>query len=289
MKVSVVVFVYNRPYHLYKCLEALCLQTVEDFEVLVADSGSGEDVKKVVEEFSKVIPLKHVWIDFVPFGKALVANKAVKESKGDLILFTDADCLPEENWVESYIKGYEDENTFLLGGVYYLDETASQFILENGIGYFRSLKKARDSVDLKRKMDNLKRQLKTKVYSLFGTWRRPKGYGGNIGIPKPLYEKVGGYDEKFTIRGEDTDLVSRMLLSGARYKPLYTKAISYHLAHETIKEDEEFRKLRREILKWSNYKKFYSPGVSILESSGFEERCKELLDKLKGSHGPTYG
>ncbi len=289
MKVSVVVFVCNRPYHLYKCLEALCLQTFENFEVLVADSGSGEDVKKVVEEFSQLVPLKHVWVEYIPFGKALVANRAVRESKGDLILFTDADCLPEEDWVESYVKGYEDENTFLLGGVYYLDKSTSQFILENGIGYFRSLRKARDSVDLKRKVNNLKRQVKTKIYSIFGTWRRPKGYGGNMGIPRALYEKVGGYDERFTIRGEDTDLVSRMLLSGARYKPLYTKAVSYHLFHETVKENEEFRRLRREMLKWDNYKKFYHPGISILESSGFEKRCKELFNKLKGSHGSTHG
>ena len=51
MKASIILSTYNRPQALLTVLEALKLQTIQDFEVCIADDGSTKDTQQIIENF----------------------------------------------------------------------------------------------------------------------------------------------------------------------------------------------------------------------------------------------
>jgi len=94
---SVIVPVYNDAENLANCLDALDKQTLDKscFEVVVVDNGSDDDVQSVVRARPRV-SLVH---ELRP-GSYAARNKGVSVSKGDILAFTDSDCLPREDWLE---------------------------------------------------------------------------------------------------------------------------------------------------------------------------------------------
>lgn len=79
------------------CLEALARQTWsrEQFEVIVVDNGSTGDITKVTSQFDFV----RVAHESTP-GSYVARNKALEQVSGNVIAFTDSDCVPEPNWIE---------------------------------------------------------------------------------------------------------------------------------------------------------------------------------------------
>ncbi|PSB01505.1 glycosyltransferase [Merismopedia glauca] len=98
--VSAIVPVYNDAAHLKLCLEALENQTYpkSNYEVIVVDNASdnGEEIKKVVDQFTQAL------VAYESFPSSFGArNKGISLAKGNIIAFTDADCIPAINWIES--------------------------------------------------------------------------------------------------------------------------------------------------------------------------------------------
>lgn len=95
--VSVIIPVFNDSDRLKTCLQALEEQTYPKacYEVIVVDNNSQEDVKSVVLQFSQA---------FYAFesrpGSYVARNKGISVAKGDVIAFTDADCIPAPDWLE---------------------------------------------------------------------------------------------------------------------------------------------------------------------------------------------
>ncbi|NJL35715.1 MAG: glycosyltransferase [Leptolyngbyaceae cyanobacterium RM2_2_4] len=95
--VSVIIPVFNDNERLKICLNALAKQTYsgDAHEIIVVDNGSTQDVKSVTEQFSKVL----LAYESRP-GSYIARNKALSIAKGEVIAFTDADCIPEPDWIE---------------------------------------------------------------------------------------------------------------------------------------------------------------------------------------------
>jgi GT2 family glycosyltransferase len=87
MLVSVVVPVHNRPALLRTCLDSLAAQTYEDWEGVVVDDGSSEDVASVVE--GRDPRIRSVRQDNA--GPSVARNRGVEHARGDAILFLDSD------------------------------------------------------------------------------------------------------------------------------------------------------------------------------------------------------
>lgn len=99
--VSVVVPVYNDAERLARCLEALEHQTYpsQKYEVLVVDNGSDEPVAPAA------VPFEHARVLTEPRrGSYAARNKGVTEARGEMIAFTDADCVPAPTWIEEGAK-----------------------------------------------------------------------------------------------------------------------------------------------------------------------------------------
>lgn len=95
--VSVIIPVYNDNRRLELCLEALERQTYpkDAYEIVVIDNGSTEDVASVVAKFDRA---KLVY-EPRP-GSYIARNKGLEITKGEVIAFTDSDCIPQPQWIE---------------------------------------------------------------------------------------------------------------------------------------------------------------------------------------------
>lgn len=107
MKVSVVVPVFNGRETIAACLESLLKQELprEGLEIIVVDDGSRDGTLAVVSKYPSV----RVVSQPRNMGPAAARNRGAQEAIGEIILFTDADCVPGENWVADMVRSFEDD------------------------------------------------------------------------------------------------------------------------------------------------------------------------------------
>lgn len=101
--VSVLIPVFNDRKRLKLCLKALETQTYpkECYEVIVIDNGSGEDIKSVAHSFQQASVCRE---DIA--GSYAARNKGLTIAKGEIIAFTDADCIPSSEWIEEGVSKF---------------------------------------------------------------------------------------------------------------------------------------------------------------------------------------
>ena len=98
MQVSVIVSTYNQPEWLEKVLWGYNIQSFKEFELIVADDGSGKAMREVLGRLTPRLsyPLKHVWHEDRGFRKCEILNKAILAASTDYLVFTDGDCIPRK-------------------------------------------------------------------------------------------------------------------------------------------------------------------------------------------------
>jgi glycosyltransferase involved in cell wall biosynthesis len=105
-RIAVVVTTYNRPDALALVLDGYAAQTDRDFELIVADDGSTEDTRRVVEGFAAgaPFPVRHVWQSDYGFRAAAIRNRAIAATEAAYIIFTDGDCVPATDFAPSSMR-----------------------------------------------------------------------------------------------------------------------------------------------------------------------------------------
>ena len=95
--VSIIIPVFNQGQALSSCLRALATQTypADRFEVIVVDNGSEPPIIDVTREFSFARCIR----EEKP-GSYAARNRGVQASNGEILGFTDADCVPADTWIE---------------------------------------------------------------------------------------------------------------------------------------------------------------------------------------------
>jgi glycosyltransferase involved in cell wall biosynthesis len=96
-RVSVIIPVYNDSENLANCLTAVEGQTLDKskFEVIVVDNGSSQDIGPALKSCPAVKTV------FEPKeGSYAARNKGILRSEGDILAFTDSDCIPARDWLE---------------------------------------------------------------------------------------------------------------------------------------------------------------------------------------------
>ena len=109
-KITVIIPVRNQANKIGKCLEAVFAQSCRPYEVLVVDGHSDDGTIERVEKF----PVKILYEDYHTRGGA--CQIGVKKAEGEYVAFTDADCIPERNWLANLAKGF-DNGIMGVGGV----------------------------------------------------------------------------------------------------------------------------------------------------------------------------
>jgi hypothetical protein len=108
MYLTVAICTWNRCDLLRKGLEQMCKLIIPsdvEWELLVVNNNCTDVTDTVIAEFAAKLPIRRL---FEPTpGKSYALNLAVREAKGEYILWTDDDTLLDENWLAAYVKGFQ--------------------------------------------------------------------------------------------------------------------------------------------------------------------------------------
>lgn len=237
--VSIIVSTYNNVAGLESCLLGLARQVSPAEGILVADDGSSEPTRELVERFARRLPITHVWQPDDGFRLSEIRNKAAARSGDDYLVFLDGDCVPHPRFVA-------DHRTYARSGTMVLGQRCALLGFHGTIvPRYPSLPKLCSLFVRKRILSDSRR---------FGLgWK--KGFRGlvkGIRLPSPIYRKcfasetrggnlavwrgdflrVNGFDESFKGWGfEDIDLVRRLIRFGVQPMQLIGGAACCHIDH----------------------------------------------------------
>ena len=129
MRVSVIITTYNQPEQLEKVMWGYAGQTYSDFELIVADDGSGPATTDVIDRVAAATGLEvlHVWHEDRGFRKTEILNRAILAAGGDYLVFSDGDCIPRDDFVAVHAR-LAAPRCFLSGGYIKLPAEASRAI-----------------------------------------------------------------------------------------------------------------------------------------------------------------
>ena len=242
MLTSVIVSTYNRPDALKLVLEGLNGQCCKEFEVVVADDGSGEDTANMLSRLKGSLhyDLTHVWQEDQGYRLAASRNRAVAASKGEYLIFLDGDCVPFPSFLMRHVQ-LSEEGWFVRGNRAYLSEKFTQMVLKENL-----------PIQEFSKFTWINRRLKKDLKRLLPLFYLPLGWGRkisptnwheirgcNLGVWRRDFEQINGFDERFVGWGrEDSDFVMRLFNNGIRLKKGVFATAVLHLWHPEQSRDQ---------------------------------------------------
>ena len=254
--ISVLLATYNWPQALKLCLESLSTQTDLDFEIIIADDGSTQDTKDLIEATKKNFPVKitHLWQEDQGFRKTRILNQAIEVSVGDYLIFLDGDCIVQPDFIAQH-RILSQANHLVTGSRVLLNDQLSEQLLSWPHWDFKKFTANLLSYRLSGGINKywpLKLKLGDDVWRNYKkfVWRRIKGC--NMACWKSDALAIDGFDETMTGWGhEDADFVFRLQNKGLIRKSgsWATEVLHlYHRINDQSKAEENARRVREKIL-----------------------------------------
>src|ERR1700712_962551 len=105
IKCSLVISTYNWPQALELCLKSVATQKHLPDEVIIADDGSGEETRLLIDKYKKdfPVPLLHLWHEDKGFRKTIILNKAINQSSFEYIIQVDGDVILEKHFISDHL------------------------------------------------------------------------------------------------------------------------------------------------------------------------------------------
>lgn len=225
---SLVTPTYNWPEALELLLLSIKNQTVYPDEVIIADDGSRDETRALIERFQKdfPIPLVHIWHEDIKNRKPKIMNKAIAASKYDYIVEIDGDIIMNKNFVKDHLT-FAEKGHYLYGsrvnikeGI--LSEIFSKKILNFNI-FSKGIKKRGRTIRIPFLMN----------FSKSVDKRSSKLRGCNMSFWKEDFIKINGFNESLVGWGiDDSEMIERLHNLGIKGKRLKFAGIAYHIYHK---------------------------------------------------------
>jgi len=233
MKASVIMSTYNAEEWLEKVIWGFSVQTEGDFEIIIADDGSGPKTKELIDRLRGEIkmPLVHIWQEDNGFQKTQILNKAIVASSSDYLIFTDGDCIPRADFVATHLAKME-QGYFLSGGYFKLPMDISKAITKQDIAAQNCFnvawlkERGLQSGTLKLSAKGLKEKLLNFLTPTKASWN-----GHNASAYKAELIAVNGFNQEMQYGGEDREMGERLFNKGLKSKQIRYSAICVHLDH----------------------------------------------------------
>jgi len=205
LKFSVIVPAFNAEVILTACLEALLDQStpIEYYEVIVVDDGSTDNTSKRAQQFN----VKSIYQ--INQGPAAARNRGAREARGEILLFTDSDCIPDRRWIQQMTLPFENPEVVGVKGAYktHQNRLTARFA----------------QAEFEDRYDRLQSQSPIDMIDTYSAAFR-----------KDIFQEMGGFDESFPVaNNEDTDLSYRLVAAG--HKLVFNReAFVYHTHPDTL-------------------------------------------------------
>lgn len=244
---SVIVCTYNRAASLADTLRALQALEVPEglrWEVVVVDNNSKDDTRQVVDAFARGFPqLRYI---FQPLqGLSHARNLGIAEARGEYLLFTDDDVLPEPDWLHATLEGLHTHQADACGGYIapIFEVPPPHWLTERFYGFLAV------------------RTERTDDYLITQASQAP--FGANMAMHRRVFSTVGLFDTsrgrsgKVLASGEDGELFERILSAGLKAVFLGGARVRHKV--------EAFRLTKPYLRKWR-----YQSSRNIALSRGLE-------------------
>lgn len=201
-KVSIIVPTFNSARTIGECVDALLKQNypADKYEIIIVDDGSNDNTAEILKSFN----IRYHRQDNK--GPATARNKGVEMAEGEIVAFTDADCIPDSNWISEIVLPLESPEIVGVKGAYRTTQTSLwvRFAQAEFNERYRILSHH-------------------KYIDMVSTY--------SAAYKKSVFLLMGGFDVSFPFPNhEDTDLSYRMAQRG--YKMVFNpKAVVAHLNH----------------------------------------------------------
>ena len=183
IRISVVVPFHNSERYLAKCIEDLLSQQypVEHYEVVMIDNNSADGSAEIVKRYPRVKLIAES-----KQGAYAARNRGVREARGGIIAFTDADCVPAADWLKEIDSAMTDPRVGLVIGSHQLGRDS----------FFLSLL---EDYENGKNTYIFNSEIKELYY----------GYTRNMVVRRSLFDEVGPFVERS--RGSDVIFVHRCI------------------------------------------------------------------------------
>lgn len=265
MKFGVIITTYNSPKWLEKVLWGYENQIHSDFEVIIADDGSGDETKVLIDRFKRDSHLNilHIWHEDDGFRKTVILNRAIQATESDYLLFTDGDCIPRHDTITVH-KKFAKKGFFCSAGYYKLSMPVSELISKEDIQSGRAFDyqwlvkngQPKSSKGIKLTANSFQEKLLNKLTPTKATWN-----GANSSAYKSDVLSINGFDERFQYGGLDRELGERFANKGIKGIQIRYSTICLHLDHkrgyespDIWKKNKAFRDdVKKRKLIWTKY------------------------------------
>lgn len=233
--VGVVFTTYNRPQDLERVLAGYARQTHRQFEIVIADDGSGDETRGCIEIARREwqLDIRHVWHADVGFRKCRILNRAIAETSADYLIFTDGDCIPHPEFVAGHV-ALARPGHFVSGGCVRLGEAATRAVtpsdvLDGRVFDARWLtSRGEPALNLRKLLFSM--QPWHNVMNAITT-TRPTWNGHNSSTWREEVLAVNGFDERLGYGGLDREFGERLERCGMRGIQARYSLICMHLEH----------------------------------------------------------
>lgn len=209
---SVIIPALNEAKNLSRNLPQVRVQLAKTDELIVVDNGSSDKTVAVAREHGADVVFEPVR------GRSQARNAGIRRSRGEIVVFLDADCFPDRDWLRHLISGFDDIRVGCVAGEIAVSHG------DNGLGRYLSQK------------GHLTQEANFQHPFL------PFGGSANVAFRRYVLVKIGGFDENL-FSGHDADLCWRMQLETDLKIIRAPKAIVYH--SQTLTPKELIRQKRR--------------------------------------------
>lgn len=235
--VSLIIATYNWTEALQLCLMSVLNQSVLPTEVIIADDGSTDDTKHLIDNMRNQFscPLIHVWHEDLGFRLTVIRNRAIVKASSDYILQIDGDIILNKHFIEDHLL-MASSGCFATGSRASLTQELTAKLFQK-----KQIHISLFSKGLKNKQNAFRNSILSNYYRF--RYKKDSPYyikGCNMAFWRKDLIAVNGYNEDMTGWGyEDNELAARLINYGIKKQFLKFRGIVYHLYHTTNSKERE--------------------------------------------------
>lgn len=239
--VGVIVSTYNNPEWLEKTLWGLKYQSRPADEIIIADDGSDERTRQLIDRYSTEMPLQHIWHEDQGFRKTTILNQAVEAAQSEYLIFIDQDLIARNDFIAQHCR-HACRGRFVSGGAIRLPEALSHALSEEDIrtgNAFRVAWLRRQGMVWNWKMSKLCSS--SWLCALLNTLTPAKASwnGGNSSTWKEYILRANGFDTRMHYGAEDREFGQRLENAGITGIQMRYGLPLLHLYHERPYRNKE--------------------------------------------------
>ncbi|MCA4898879.1 MAG: glycosyltransferase family 2 protein [Bacteroidota bacterium] len=227
LKISLIITTYNRKDALELVLMSVMTQSCLPNEVIIADDGSTDDTRKLIEFYQSIfpIPLVHCWHEDLGFRLSAIRNKAIARAKHEYIVMIDGDIVLPANFIKGH-KEHAWRGQFIQGSRVLLLKRTTEKMLGT-----KKMRITPFTRDIDNRLNAIESNLLSALFSYFRSGHT-NVRGANLSFWRDDLLTVNGFNEDFVGWGrEDSEFAVRMNNAGIKRKHVKFAAFGYHLYH----------------------------------------------------------